>query len=54
MIKNDCNYILPINNFITDSYDSSENKSYKIIVDEEYIQKKILWLNLFRIIVELL
>ena len=40
LLKRDGNYILPINSFITDIYDSSENKSYKIIIDEEDIEKK--------------
>jgi len=35
MSKKDGNYIMPINNYITDIYDSSENKSYQIIFDEE-------------------
>ena len=35
MSKKDGNYILPINNYITDIYDSTENKSYQIILDEE-------------------
>ena len=38
MLKNDGNYILPINSYITDIYDSSENKSYKIVIDEEDIE----------------
>jgi len=40
MLRNDGNYILPINSYITDIYDSSENKSYKIIIDEEDIENK--------------
>ena len=38
MLKNDGNYILPINSYITDIYDSSENKSYKIVIEEEDIE----------------
>jgi len=40
MLKNDTNYILPINSYIVDSYDSSENKSYKILIDKENLEKK--------------
>jgi len=35
MFNNSGNYTLPINNYITDIYDSTEEKRYKIIVDEE-------------------
>jgi hypothetical protein len=39
MANKDGNYILPINNYITDIYDSTEDKKYKIIVDEEDFKK---------------
>ena len=35
MLKKDGNYILPIYNYITDIYDNTENKTYKIIIYEE-------------------
>ena len=35
MSKKGGNYTLPINNYITDIYDSTEEKRYKIIVDQE-------------------
>ena len=42
MLKKDNNYILPINSYIADIYDSSENKSYKIIIDEGVENQTIL------------
>ena len=35
MLKKDGNYILPIYNYITDIYDNTENKTYKVIIYEE-------------------
>ena len=40
MSKKDNNYILPVNNYITDIYDSTENKSYQIVIDEEDLENK--------------
>jgi len=40
MSKNEGNYTLPINNYLTDIYDSTENKSYKIIIDKENLKNK--------------
>ena len=42
MSKIDGNYILPINYYLTDKYDSTEVKRYKIIIDEEEKYREIL------------
>ena len=42
MSKQDDIYILPINNYLTDIYNSSENRRYKILIDEEDLNKEIL------------
>ena len=40
MLKKDGNYLLPINSYINDIYDSSENKRYKIIVDKDNLENQ--------------
>jgi len=42
MSEKNGNYILPINNYLTDIYNSSENKNYKILIDKEEKNKEIM------------